>query len=102
LNAVDNLTTDRHNYARSLLTKSSARKKYQLLSDSDAVMDILCEKDSSIRDDGDEVAHSNLNADELQDLLQFLPYLLNPHTKVRLDMVIKHLISSARNTGSRK
>jgi hypothetical protein len=70
------------------------------LSDSDAAMVLLCEKDSSIRDDGDKVAHPNLSADELQDLLAFLPFLLDSHTKAGLDVVIKHLVLLLQNTGS--
>jgi hypothetical protein len=44
-------------------------------------MVLLCEKESSIRDDGDKTAHPNLDTDELQDLLKSLPNLSDTHRK---------------------
>jgi hypothetical protein len=96
LNTAGKETIHRRNHARLLLENSFARAKYLSLSNSDAAMDLLCEKDSSIRDDGDKVAHPNLSADELQDLRAFLPNLSNSYIKAGLDEVIKYLVSASK------
>lgn len=92
LDKVGELTTVRRNHARTLLAASPASKRYQSLSLSDPAMDLLCEKVSSIRDDGNKVAHPNLSADELQDLRKVVPHLLDPKTREGLEVVIDFLV----------
>jgi len=97
LDRVGDLTKARIDEARRLLALSSDHEKYQSVSLSEPAMTILCEKKSTIRDDGDKVAHPNLGAGELRDLLKVLPHV-DLCIRQGLDIVIKLLILQASDT----
>lgn len=95
LDKVGDLLAARCRRARELLAGCPTSENYKTLCLSDPAMDLLCDKKSSIRDDGDKVAHPNLDADELQDLLKALPDLSDIRARQGLDVVIKHLVRAS-------
>jgi hypothetical protein len=79
LNKVDKGVMDRKGYARLMLTEATTHSP---IIQSDQAMELLCEKDSPIRTDGDDIAHPALTKDFLPDLYDLQSEVDKTYTSV--------------------